>query len=500
MNPQTYLTLEFHLDWLKPETIKELKDLEENSNLNPNPNSENYFENFPDELMLLIFQYLDKPFQLGFCSCVNNQFNRISNDWSLWKPMLKKYRDKLDFLKLKLNYRDAKHFEMEGSNGICQYFLKNSNENENKNEIQNEKKSEYQNEYLDFEDQNIKIVDENQLKKITEEIEKDPRKVFQNQAMKINGLKKMYEKHKRKIDFENRVSNFKDKIVLNPFVMGLAFILGMTVPLILIILKLENKIDISWVVAFLPIFYTCIHLGMVGSVKILEGEGHGDRDIFLFWSLAAGSVIFMISLIFGGLKLDQKGIFKDTPIFVCAIPFFVLSILISTLVTLQILQQYRDKRYPFYFSFTTISLIIYFPIYTIFFSIFLILASLKVDYNFDLSWTKCFIPLFICDFLPVIGITMACLYRATTSHVYYSSIHQLNFIQLIVGTTFFAVEIMLLRKWDNKLSISYWLISLPILIPEVLGNLLIIGILIIEAYENYQRNKRTYDFDSNRYI
>ncbi|KAJ5073305.1 fam11a b protein [Anaeramoeba ignava] len=89
--------------------------------------NEDYFEWLPEEIILMIFEYFDKPSHLCICEATCSQFQRISNEPILWRNVLRKNAPFLDFLILAgSSYRYQTtvscYFNFDGVIGICKYF------------------------------------------------------------------------------------------------------------------------------------------------------------------------------------------------------------------------------------------------------------------------------------------------------------------------------------------------------------------------------------------
>ncbi|KAJ5070290.1 hypothetical protein M0811_11138 [Anaeramoeba ignava] len=111
---------DINLNFIQKEKEKEI-DLEiENEN-------ESYFDWLPEELILMIFEYLDKPNYLCICELTCSQFQRISNEPILWKNVLRKIAPYLDFFVVsnyayRYNNTRSCYFNFKGIIGICKYF------------------------------------------------------------------------------------------------------------------------------------------------------------------------------------------------------------------------------------------------------------------------------------------------------------------------------------------------------------------------------------------
>ncbi|KAJ5075463.1 f-box only protein [Anaeramoeba ignava] len=71
------------------ESLSEIYQLEED---------ESYFDWLPEELILMIFEYLDKPHHLCFCEATCQMFFRISNEPLLWRRVLQENAPYIDFI------------------------------------------------------------------------------------------------------------------------------------------------------------------------------------------------------------------------------------------------------------------------------------------------------------------------------------------------------------------------------------------------------------------
>ncbi|KAJ5070288.1 hypothetical protein M0811_11136 [Anaeramoeba ignava] len=115
---------DINLNFIEKENEKEI-DLEiEKERKEEN---ESYFDWLPEELILMIFEYLDKPNHLCICELTCSQFQRISNEPILWKNALRKTAPYLDFLMVSsysYRYQTTKscYFNFRGIIGICKYF------------------------------------------------------------------------------------------------------------------------------------------------------------------------------------------------------------------------------------------------------------------------------------------------------------------------------------------------------------------------------------------
>ncbi|KAJ5078633.1 f-box only protein [Anaeramoeba ignava] len=137
----------------------------------------NYFEELPDELLLLIFLKFEKPCYLGICSCVNHQFYRVSNDWTIWKQVLKDYQDSLDFQTVQQNKYNST-ISAYGQIGLRDYFANKSSINQDFNESDDSDQN-----LIDHTELKIKKMEE----KFAKEINTNPKQIF---VQKINELRK----------------------------------------------------------------------------------------------------------------------------------------------------------------------------------------------------------------------------------------------------------------------------------------------------------------------
>ncbi|KAJ3438949.1 hypothetical protein M0812_14964 [Anaeramoeba flamelloides] len=100
-------------------------------NLLKNSNQkQNFFEYLPDEIILEIFKYLDHPYHLCQCSCVNRKFNQISDDLALWQGALKKWCRNIDYIRCYLGINSTFGADLQqaivfkGVAGLTKYFYK----------------------------------------------------------------------------------------------------------------------------------------------------------------------------------------------------------------------------------------------------------------------------------------------------------------------------------------------------------------------------------------
>ncbi|KAJ3444162.1 fmrfamide receptor [Anaeramoeba flamelloides] len=104
---------------------------EKKCNLCINPNQKrNFFQWLPDEIILEVFKYLDHPYHLCQCSCVDRKFNQISDDPILWEGILKKWSRKIDYIRCYLGTQSTFGSDLQqdivfkGVAGITKYYYK----------------------------------------------------------------------------------------------------------------------------------------------------------------------------------------------------------------------------------------------------------------------------------------------------------------------------------------------------------------------------------------
>ncbi|KAJ3444994.1 f-box only protein [Anaeramoeba flamelloides] len=157
-------------------------DQEENkSNLFKNPNQkQNFFQWLPDEIILEVFKYLDHPYHLCQCSCVDRKFNQISDDPILWAGILKKWSRKIDYIRCYLGMHSTfgsdlqQEIVFKGVAGITKYYsqedqAKKKNKKHFRSKIISEPNQGKTNEKQTLRIQNEKTNIDSQLNQIEEE-------------------------------------------------------------------------------------------------------------------------------------------------------------------------------------------------------------------------------------------------------------------------------------------------------------------------------------------
>ncbi|KAJ5070292.1 hypothetical protein M0811_11140 [Anaeramoeba ignava] len=418
--------------------------------------NENYFDWLPEELILMIFEYLDKPSHLCICEATCSQFKRISNEPILWKNALRKTAPYLDFLFISSytsRYPTTRscHFSFRGVIGICKYFeeeyerlLKQKEEEEI---YYKEKEKENNKLILDPNDPNYDLIldsgriieniaedpldimdqfadhliyqnisslsklypeikdDKYQLyfqenlqikKEIIKLIENNPKKLVTQQINKFEHAYRLIKKDYKFFDSHPLPSNPRkiDKAlkIFEGGVVPILFSLSFLITIILSMLKLDLIIETNCVYIFLPVEIFLCCLLYIGFCFYFKKNGRSSYHFTI--SMITSVISTIIFLILLSIKLEYPNSF---PWFILLIPHLISFgawIYFPVTTYRKIRKEEDDYLINIMLSYI---LIFHIPITT-----FMILFILYKQNISGITQNSIFIPLFIIDILPTV--------------------------------------------------------------------------------------------------
>ncbi|KAJ5075927.1 f-box only protein [Anaeramoeba ignava] len=386
-----------------------------------------FIECIPDEVLFLIFEYLDKPFHLGICSCVNYQFNKVAENKEIWQKIIKKNINLLDFDEIKLA-NDKRTFYINNSFGLKQYFSSNSKINDENFDILNEKNDlEQKTENLDPKIQDFLI-----------QFDQNPKSFFVNQLKKYQKVKKKRDKEERKFKRKENWEKFKYFLEDNRYFFLLLLIV---IQLWLISWKLESKKSF-WILIFLPSFLNIISFRYLGFKDDVEREWCWE---FIRNSLNIDGLILM----FLSVKLD----------FFSQFPLYIIVMFIWFTFFYEIAFLFKINWIDFKWELTENLFIIIAILFHFLIGFFVLFAFLKIDYQKNFDWDKIFIPLFILNavvFLQCFALGCGYYLDYTFNNITYWFSLFLIFLMLFITEIF--TLLFLLKKWE----INFYFILFPL--------------------------------------
>ncbi|KAJ5071879.1 fam11a b protein [Anaeramoeba ignava] len=426
----------------KIENIKK-EEKEEKENFEEIEKKEDCFSWLPDEILITIFSYFDTFYQIGICSSVNQQFNRVSEDWFIWKQMIGNHYEVLDFKNLLIN--NFGEIYEHGKLGLSTIYSKQE-ENLHENPQENIMSQ--------------LIGSEN--KKLSEDLVRKPKEIFLQQLNKFQKVMKDKKKIDRLSKRRERIES-KLNIACSPLFVSIAILCIFPLPLLLISLKLDAIIKGSWFLVFIP-FFVILTYSFIGFFLMAFKTIIIEDDYFLSRFFYLSSLIIIAFLVLLGLRIDS--IVENINFLLISIPMFVYFVIgvyhmIKTL-------KYESRRIHNKNTLITDCYLLLYPFALLFFFlIFLVLLSLKLDFdNFNkkISWTSVFAPLFVADGLPIIAL-LVCFILKRFMRVH-PDFFTMSITFLIVNILFFVSELLILLNLIGKTKIKYSLVFLPLLIPS----------------------------------
>ncbi|KAJ5079575.1 dactylin [Anaeramoeba ignava] len=388
-----------------------------NKKIIPNQGSESGdpFQDLPDELMLEIFSYLEKPFELGICCPVNNQFARISNDYMLWKEIFRKYSGLFDYNTIRLV--DSTYFEIMEPLGIEEYFNQNSEQN-----------------------QSLQL-----------QIEQQPKKLFNEQIKKFLNLKKQQKKRQKAKERQKKLH--KTKLFLtSPGYVTTIFCL-ILISVMFACSKFESYFNKSYIFIVLPALISLAFLLILTGWFVVFPSTSIVEKIYSITCFAL-FFDFFASLLLLGLTADHYSDLQNHSwiFFVCFALLFSHFVLWIFLVIYnkheikivaynqnlfhQIHEFWGFFSFPFFLSI-----------------VFLLVAFQKA---------KVAMIFLICS--NIIPWILFCIFRSQDTFLF-RDLRKLEIPHLVISLLAFATELMMYFRLFRNVSINWILISLPITIP-----------------------------------
>ncbi|KAJ5068381.1 f-box only protein [Anaeramoeba ignava] len=396
-----------------------LEEKEEKKEKNKNEmREETIFSELPDEMVLEIFTHLD-PASLFKCSLVCQRFNLLSNDNLIWRNILEKNTNIFDFKKIEFDpfyYR----FQIKEEIGIKNYFQAKE------------------------EEKRIGIEED-----ILDQIQNQPKELMKKQILILREIiKKIKSERKnqsRKSTLQNFVEKYFLKVILFSTILGIHFL-----PNLLACLRADEIIKGSWFFVFIPLYISITLFSIFSDLEIFLSRSFHDSDFLLYVGIGVSGWFLLIFFIILPLKLDNS---VDSPLILFLIPFFLFSIIMIYFIVLFFKKLKNPSDFWFYLAvWGAIALGI------LCLDIFLILTSIKIDYNSSIKWEIVFIPLFAFFFIFLIAFIVIFFLPKAESGAF--------FFVLVCGVLILTSEIMTLTNLLSKTSIFWIYIYLPILIPS----------------------------------
>ncbi|KAJ3434657.1 f-box only protein [Anaeramoeba flamelloides] len=413
--------------------------------------STNYFSLLPDEILFQIFSNLDKPVYLGLCSCVNRQFNRVADDWILWKKFLQQNCKLLDFEEIQVNY--FRPTQLVGRMGLVEYFSEEPKQQPLL--LQKQQKIKEQQEHS---------TSSTKIKKLAKKIRKNPKKLFVEQIEKVMNAKSesfSQREYFKKKETAKRIQN----IVNSPLSIFIVYSIIFPFTILSLGLKLDKIMfaNLPWLILLTPFFLALLYSIFAISIPLLFSI---SKQIFLKAFVECLSLFFLFILSLA-LKADQILITKYSYSTIPLILLLAVSIYSSLkyykekyghLNNSNSLKQYiimEGSRYFYSNLYLAISLISF------------LLYALKSDFNLKISWIIIFFPLFLGEFISLVGLFISFVSLFVCFPIFGGSV-LVCLIAFFFGIPFtFTFFLTYLNVSKLKL-LSWRFILLPALIPSFL--------------------------------
>ncbi|KAJ6236409.1 f-box only protein [Anaeramoeba flamelloides] len=294
--------------------------------------SPNYFSLLPDEILFQIFSNLDKPVYLGLCSCVNRQFNRVADDWILWKNILQENCELLDFEEIQVNHFHP--IKLVGRMGLTDYFSEESKKQHQSHHghpkltyIQTQTQTQTQTQIqIQTKKMQLELQQKQQplptsltkFKKLSKKIRKNPKKLFVDQIEKVMNAKAesfLQSQYLKKKETAKRIQN----VMNSPLSIFIVYSILFPFTILSLGLKLDKITftTLPWLLLLTPFFLALLYSIFALSIPLLYSL---SPQIFLKALLECVSLffLFILSLAF---KADQILITRYS---YSAIPLIVL--------------------------------------------------------------------------------------------------------------------------------------------------------------------------------
>ncbi|KAJ5070291.1 hypothetical protein M0811_11139 [Anaeramoeba ignava] len=477
---------DINLNFIQKEKEKEKEiDLE----IERKEENESYFDWLPEELILMIFEYLDKPIHLCICEATCSQFQRISNEPILWKNALRKTAPYLDFLMAAgyaYRYQTRSfYFSFKGVIGICKYFeeeherlLKQKEEEKiNYDGKEKEKENPLNNKINELVDNHIDLLfddsyydtnyypNQNSKNKLYQHLPYDQfNSIYAYRVIKRDY--KFFDSHPyppnpQKIDKALKI--FEGGVV--PILFSLSFLIA----IILSMLKLDLIIETNCVYIFLPVEISFCCLLYIGFCFYMTRD---SRDFYHFTiSMIISVISTIIFLILLSIKLEYSNSF---PWFILLIPHLIS---FGAWIYFPVTTYRKIREEDDYLKNIMLSYILIFNIPITTFMILFILYKQNIS---GITQNSIFIPLFIIDILPTVLFIFWPIYlRYCRKHTdswksvrnlpsTYNSYLKINFISLFIYQIpmliLFIQELLIYLKLNQKIFIEWITVSTPSII------------------------------------
>ncbi|KAJ3447686.1 f-box only protein [Anaeramoeba flamelloides] len=439
----------------------------------------NNFELLPDEIIFQIFSYFEKPVHLGHCSCVNKRFNRVADDWLLWKQVLKENCDLLDFEEIQVNY--FKPTQLVGRMGLVEYFSednyelplkhqqpqqmqaqsKQHNHNHNNN---NNNHHHHHHHYSHHQQREEQFQQSSKIENLARKIRKNPKKIFVEQIEKVVNaetetyLQRDYLKKKEKIEKIH-------EILYSPISIFFIFILIFPLTMTLLCLKLENIMftAIPWTVLLIPLFLALITLIFSMAIPIVCSL---TNEIFQKAMVSCLSLFYFFIL---SLSLRADKILFTTLTFPATFLFLIVCVSIYSS------RKYYKKKFgylnndntPKQYIIMQGSQYFYSNLYLSVSFISFLLLVLKIDYNIPISWVLIFSPLFLGEFVSLIGLFISFVSLFVCLPMFGQSV-LVCLVAFFFGIPFTFTFFLTYLNVSNIKKLNWFVVSLPTLIPSYL--------------------------------
>ncbi|KAJ5074133.1 fam11a b protein [Anaeramoeba ignava] len=471
---------------------------------------ESYFDWLPEELILIIFEYIDNPLTLSLLELTCTTFYRISRERTIWEQALRKHAPLIDYFYVQASayrYKQtvSSYYSFRGVTGITKYFddeykrkeleeklekEKDKDKNKDKDkEKEDDKKKPNKYDYYDDdygmnyynpsnrsklypkitnEQANILLKDDVQLTdEAFELIKNDPRKLFILQIEKFHdGMKKVenFEKFAKKHPHHQNAD--KALLLFHGGIFPLVFSLTFLATIVLSLLKLDLVVETSYKKIFIPvdIFWMCLfYVGIMFRLTVDSKDAMYFADALMSSSLS--TFVFSVLL---SIKLDDPNSFSWMYLFIPHLVSSVTWILFASSVYSPV--KIED-------DFLTNIMISYIIIFQVPFTLFVLMLLLFLDGVGSLTQNSVFIPLFIIDALPfALAIFWPIFLRLCRPHAHswkdlrqlpnqYDSYLTINLISLgiysVPAIFFFLQEILVFLKLNQKIFCEWITVGTP---------------------------------------
>ncbi|KAJ6239423.1 f-box only protein [Anaeramoeba flamelloides] len=320
------------------------------------PPQKNLFKKLPDEMILKILEYIDRPYQLIRVSCVSTRFNVLANDREIWLRLAHdiKYKQILDFSRFQFGnpfYYLTEKYENENENenvnvNVNERLVENENEKQSREKKSNvdslnlktihtnlnqsllsvsselnDEIPKHKNNDDDDDDDDDDKTDQRLQSPYDRAVDRAPREVVLGQIQKLYGHFKNFTEDR----LTDRQKFYKSKLYRtrntldNPFIWFFALFFVFAFPVICTALQYDNLMDHNPLLILLPVILT---LPYFITILIINSRLYHDYIFlsfaFLFIGIWASLAILLIRTIF---KLEFNLAYSIIALAIFFIPF-----------------------------------------------------------------------------------------------------------------------------------------------------------------------------------